>query len=223
MLMGRSLKYDIPGTDWRRSALDLAENGVAGLFGPAAERPKDIVLEVGFGRGEFLLQWARRDPNKAFVGVEVSYKRVLKMARKVAWAGLENVRLLEGRGEVIVRDLIEDASLYEVWVNFSDPWPKDRHASRRVIQPPFVADVSRCLIPGGVLHVATDSPIYAAQINDVLVGEGRLSNDFEPDAWRSQVPGRIATGYEEEWRRVGRSLYFFDYRRQLEVAAGVGS
>ncbi|MFP6641881.1 MAG: tRNA (guanosine(46)-N7)-methyltransferase TrmB [Myxococcota bacterium] len=217
--MGRSLKYDIPGTDWRCTPLDLAERGVAGLFTGGSEGPKEVVLEVGFGRGEFLLEWAQRAPATAFVGVEVSYKRVLKMARKVARAGLQNVRLLEGRGETIVRDLIEETSLREVWVNFSDPWPKDRHADRRVIQSPFVTHVVRCLVPGGVLHVATDSPLYAAQIQSVLSAELGLRNDFAPDAWRSQVPGRSPTGYEEEWRSKGRSLYFFDYRRRLQLGS----
>ena len=84
--MSRALKYDIPGEDWRRTSLDLADLGVKGLFQTGSEAPKRFVLEVGFGRGEFLLDLAAGDPDTAFIGVEVSYKRVLKMARKVAVA-----------------------------------------------------------------------------------------------------------------------------------------
>ncbi|MEE3327237.1 MAG: tRNA (guanosine(46)-N7)-methyltransferase TrmB [Myxococcota bacterium] len=221
--MSRALKYDIPGEDWRRTSLDLADLGVKGLFERGAEAPKRFVLEVGFGRGEFLLELACREPGTAFVGVEVSYKRVLKMARKVAVAGLENVRLLEGRGEVILGELIADASLDEIWVNFSDPWPKERHASRRVIQSGFVAHVARCLLPGGILHVATDDPTYAQQIHAVLSAEPALANEFPEQSWRSAVPGRIRTGYEEDWLREGRSLFFFDYRCKGQVVEGGGS
>ena len=221
--MSRALKYDIPGTDWRRTSLDLAESGVEGLFLDSNTISKRIVLEVGFGRGEFLLELARSAPGTAFVGVEVSYKRVLKMARKLAFAGIENVRLLEGRGEVIVGELIGDACLAEVWVNFSDPWPKDRHASRRLIRPSFVAEVVRCLTEGGVLHVATDDEVYAGQIDQVLSAERKLINDFGPDPWRSEVPGRIQTGYQEDWLRDGRSMHFFDYQKQMKADTGVVS
>lgn len=218
--MGRSLKYEIHGTDWRRSVLDLVECGVGGLFASEMEEPKEVTLEIGFGRGEFLLELARLSPSTAYLGVEVSYKRVLKMARKVAQARLRNVRLLEGRAEVLVGQLIEPATLSDVWINFSDPWPKDRHAGRRLIQPPLVADVVRCLIPGGVLHVATDDGLYAEQIDRVLSSESRLENAFAPARWLNDVPGRIRTGYEVDWREQGRSLYFFDYRRWPESALG---
>ena len=60
--------------------------------------------------------------------------------------------------------------LDEIWINFSDPWPKTRHAHRRLIQPPFVADVARALRPGGRLFVATDDVPYAHQIDEVLAG-----------------------------------------------------
>ena len=211
--MSRALKYDIPGEDWRRTSLDLADLGIQGLFKTGSDAPKRFVLEVGFGRGEFLLDLAAREPETAFVGVEVSYKRVLKMARKVAVAGLENVRLLEGRGEVILGELVREACLDEVWVNFSDPWPKERHASRRVIQSGFVAHVARCLVPGGLFHVATDDPTYAEQIDSVLSSEKALANEHGDQSWLSEVPGRVRTGYQDDWLREGRSLFFFDYRR----------
>ena len=63
--MGRSLKYDIPGTDWRRSVLELSERGFAGLFAESLEAPFDVVLEIGFGRGEFLLDLAAKSPGKS--------------------------------------------------------------------------------------------------------------------------------------------------------------
>jgi len=211
--MPRSLKYEIPGTDWRRSSLELAELGFAGLFAPELEHPRECVLEVGFGRGEFLLELAAKQPDAAFLGVEVSFKRVLKMARKVGRAGLRNVRLMEARGEVVLADLLPQRCLDALWVNFSDPWPKDRHAGRRLIQAEFVANAARCLVPGGTLHVATDDVAYAQQIRDVLASQFRLENVFAPEAWRGDVPGRIQTGYEIDWRAEGRPLHFFAARR----------
>jgi len=211
--MGRSLKYDIPGTDWRRSALDVPAEDLPGFFSDTLEAPFDVVLEIGFGRGEFLLDLAAKAPTTAFIGVEISFKRVLKMARKLARSGLENVRIVEGRAEVIVRDLIPIGSLAEVWINFSDPWPKDRHAERRLIRPPFIAELAPRLRPGGLLHVATDHPPYAEQIDAVLSAETGLESTHLGQPWLPEIPGRMHTGYETEWRAEGRALHFFEYRR----------
>jgi len=211
--MSRTLKYDIPGIDWRRSLADAYEFGVHSLFEPEYEAPFPLVVEIGFGRGEFLLELAAKHPELAFLGVEVSWKRVLKMARKVARSELENVRLVAGKGEAVVGDCLPEASVRDVWINFSDPWPKAAHAGRRIFQPPFVAGVARVLEPGGLLRVATDDPDYAAQIDEVLSGETLLENTYAPSAWVNEVADRIMTSYERDWRDEGRTMHFFDYVR----------
>jgi len=215
--MPRSLKYEIPGADWRSTPLEAAECGVPALFAPQLEPPFEMVLEIGFGRGEFLLDLAAKEPCTAFLGVEVSFKRTLKMARKLARAGLDNVRLLEARGQVVVKDILPRASLREIWINFSDPWPKDRHATRRLVQPDTVHDAALCLAPGGTLHVTTDNATYADQIDAVLTDEALLENVFAPEPFLREVAGRMYTGYESEWRAQGRPLHFFAYRRPVSV------
>ncbi|MCR9097567.1 MAG: tRNA (guanosine(46)-N7)-methyltransferase TrmB [bacterium] len=212
--MGRSLKYEIPGVD-PRVALDVwAEKGWSGVFGTAAEAERrSRVLEIGFGRGEFLLDLATSAPDVEFVGVEVSFKRTLKMARKVARAALPNVRLVEARAEEAIRSLPEPGSLDAIWINFSDPWPKTRHAHRRVIQPEFVAAAAAALCEGGHLYVATDDVPYAHQMDEVLSAEPALQNAYAPWPFVSEVRGRRRTGYESQWREEGRPMHFFAYQR----------
>ena len=215
--MGRSLKYDIPGEDPRVSVSDVAAKGWAALFarsGEGSEPPvRQRVVEIGFGRGEFLLAMAEAAPDVEFVGIEISFKRTLKMARKVARAKLQNVRLIEGRAQVALRALFDPGTLHEIWVNFSDPWPKARHAHRRVLQPAFVADAASRLMPGGMLYVATDDVPYAHQIDEVLAGEPSLTNRYAPWPFLPEVEDRLRTGYEEQWRAAGRPLHFFAYAR----------
>jgi len=232
--MGRSLKHEIPGDDPRVSFDEIAGSGWEPLFARARERARAReaedagsasgvelgagdtsarrrVLEVGFGRGEFLLALAASEPASEFVGIEVSWKRGLKMARKVARARLANVLLAVGRGEDALGDLFESRSLAEIWVNFSDPWPKARHAERRLISPSFVARAARALAPGGSLFVATDDVPYAHQIDESLAGEKSLENRYAPLAFLPEVPGRMRTGYEAQWRAESRPLHFFAY------------
>jgi tRNA (guanine-N7-)-methyltransferase len=212
--MARRLKLDIPGPDRRVLPGDVLAKGWAELFAPALREPLRIVLEIGFGRGEFQLALAERSPDVAHVGVEISRKRVLKQARRLAKSEIANVRLVHGTGEAAIAELFGPASLEAVWINFSDPWPKKRHHRRRLVQPPLVAAIADRLACGGLLHVATDDVPYAEHIDAVLAAEPQLANDFAPERWLPEVEGRMPTAYELEWRAEGRPLHFFAYRRR---------
>lgn len=208
--MPRTLKTDIPGPDWRVDLATLEELG-RGVFPPGAGR-RPLVVDLGFGRGEFLMALAEKAPDVDFLGVEVSHKRVLKMARRLARTPFVNLRLCEARAQDVVARALPTGSVRTFWVNFPDPWPKKRHAARRLIQPGFVRELVRALEPDGVLQVATDAVAYAEWIDEVLRDEPGLVNTW-PDAWVSDVADRPRTGYELEWRAEGRPLHFFTYAR----------
>lgn len=216
--MSRTLKYEIPGDDPRLSLADVAATGWDEIFAKTRSSTEDLLggprkrlLEIGFGRGEFLLAMAACSPEIDFIGIEISFKRTLKMARKVARARLGNVRLLEARAQSVLTQLFLPGSLSEIWLNFSDPWPKARHAHRRLVQPEFVRAAARALESGGVFYVATDDVRYAHQIDEVLAAETMLFNQYAPWPYLNDVPGRAYTGYEEQWRAAGRPLHFFAY------------
>jgi tRNA (guanine-N7-)-methyltransferase len=211
--MARSLKYDIPGVDWRVGLGEAGERGIAALFAGCVAEPLPVVVELGFGRGEFLLELAAASPGTPFVGVERSFKRTLKLARRLARTPLRNVRLIEAKAEDVVCSVLPDAGVSHFWINFPDPWPKKRHFERRLIQPAFAALLARRLAAGGLLDVATDHEGYAAWIDEVLRSEPRLLNAFAPEPFRREVAGRTQTAYEREWRAEGRSLHFFRYAR----------
>lgn len=212
--MARTLKRDIPGLDWRVSEEDVRAKGWPALFAGDVDPGAPLVVEIGFGRGEFLLELALAAPRTPHVGVEYSSKRVLKMARRLARAELRNVRLLDGLGEVAIRDLLQEGSVGEFWVNFPDPWPKKRHHRRRLLQPELIHEAALRLVPGGRLHVATDHEGYAEAIDAALAEEALLENALAPAPFLRDVPGRTPTAYEIEWRAEGRSLHFFEYVRR---------
>jgi tRNA (guanine-N7-)-methyltransferase len=208
------MRFDIPGADRRVGFEDLRDLGLAAAFAPDVAAPLPLVVEIGFGRGEFLMALAAASPERAFLGVEHSSKRVLKMARRVARAGLANLRLVQARGEDVVRELLPHGSVATFWINFPDPWPKKRHARRRLVQAELVHELALRLVPGGELQVATDDVAYAEQIGAALAGELLLENALAPAHCVREVPGRLVTAYEREWRAEGRPLHFFTYRRR---------
>jgi len=214
--MPRKLKFDIPGIDWRVRADELGELGLERLYSPELAPPLRLVVDVGFGRGEFLMELARRDPTTAFLGIEYSFKRVLKMARRLARSDLVNVRLIEAAAERVVGERLPEASVSCFWINFPDPWPKKRHHRRRLIQPDFVRELARRLLAGGELHVATDHVGYAEWIDEVLAAEPSLENACAPERFRRKANDRPTTAYELEWRAKGHPFFSFWYRRRVD-------
>ncbi len=190
-------------------AEDLRERGLAACVGPGA-----VVLEIGFGRAEALIGLAGAHPERAFLGIEISRKRVEKAARRLARAGVATVRLVHAPAEYLLERVVRPASLVEIWISFPDPWPKKRHHKRRLVRPAIAALLARALVPGGVLHVATDHEGYAAWIAEVLAAEPAFENLHAPAPFSRERPDRPETRYEGEFVAEGRPLHYFAYRRR---------
>ena len=131
-------------------------------------REAPLVLEVGSGMGEATAAMAQADPDRDVLAVEVHTPGLGALLRLVEDAGLRNVRVLEGDARDVLARMLARASLDEVRVFFPDPWPKARHAKRRLVTPEFADLVATRLRPGGRLHVATDWSSYAEQVLAVL-------------------------------------------------------
>ncbi len=170
------------------------------------------MLEIGFGRGEALIEMARAAPDRTFLGVEVSRKRALKGARRVDRAEVPNVRIVCSTAEYLLERVLPDGSIAECWVNFPDPWPKKRHHKRRLIRPELVRRIVRVLEPGALLHIATDHAAYATWIAEVMREAPGLRNLHAPDSCSRAQPCRPETGYEAEFLAEGRIISYFEYR-----------
>lgn len=151
-----------------------------------------IELDVGCHRGTFLIASALRFPERFFLGIERQAERVRKTSGKIQRSGLSNALVLHADGWDVVRAL-PDAGVAAVHVLFSDPWPKRRHASRRLISPAFLSECERTLRPGGLLRILTDSLPYSEEIAGHLESMPGLAPTHEPDDYPST---RFQTNFE---------------------------
>ena len=211
--MSRTIPREVVGADWRVSPEQIRRSGWASLFDLPVEAPLRLHVDIGFGGGEFLTELALRNPDTAFVGIEISFKRVLKLARRLARSELRNIRLVGIDAAWVVREAFQDDSVSVFWINFPDPWPRRRHQPRRLIEPRFARQLAQKLAFGGSLHVATDHPDYAETIGSVLAGERLLENLSAPAPHRSERPDTLPTTYQRAWDTQGSSCRFFHYRR----------
>ena len=131
-------------------------------------RTAPLVLEIGSGTGEAALAMAAADPARDLLAVDVHTPGVATLLRGIEHEALTNVRVAEGDGLQVLSRAVTTGSLDEVRVFFPDPWPKAKHAKRRLVTPSFAALVADRLRPGGRLHVATDWTSYAEQVLEVV-------------------------------------------------------
>jgi tRNA (guanine-N7-)-methyltransferase len=179
-----------------------------GLAGPrplsAAKvfgREAPLVLEIGSGMGEATAAMAAADPARDVLAVEVHTPGLGNLLRLVEAGGLTNVRVLEADAREVLRELLGPDSLDEVRVFFPDPWPKARHAKRRLVTPEFADLVASRLRPGGRLHVATDWASYAEQVLAVLGAHPSY------EVVSRDRGARPVTRFEQRGRDAGRRSY----------------
>ena len=188
---------------------ETAPLDLAAPFGRDARR----VLDVGFGDGEALATNALNNPGVDYVGVEVHEPGIGHLLLLLEQAAIGNVRVIARDASEVV-PLIADASFDAVDLFFPDPWPKKRHHKRRLVQPPFVAELKRVLKRGGFLHVATDWADYARHTREVLAQSADLVPVEAADLCHNPLALRPPTKFERRGRRLGHEVVDLFYRKQ---------
>ncbi|HEU4959456.1 MAG TPA: tRNA (guanosine(46)-N7)-methyltransferase TrmB [Sphingomonas sp.] len=179
------------------------------LFGD--DRP--LEFEIGFGAGEHLAAQAAAHPGRGYIGCEPFLNGVVGALGHINEGGLANVRLHMGDA-LTVLERLPDASLDRLYLLHPDPWPKARHAKRRMVNPGPLDVVAAKLKPGGEFRLGTDDPTYCRW--SMMVMNAR--RDF---AWQARTPGDFLTRpadwpetrYERKARRQGHEVWYFRYLR----------
>jgi tRNA (guanine-N7-)-methyltransferase len=175
----------------------LVRLDLAGLFGNS----NPVILEIGSGKGRFLIASAAEQPAVNFIGIEKSlhYHRVIR--ERVGKRALPNVRLINFDAFAVLRDMIPDASLQEIHIYFPDPWPRKREQKRRIIRAEALTEMRRTLVPGGTGIYVTDHREYFEIAAPLIAGFFRTE---------TRIPGPDdppRTNYEAKYRAEGRETY----------------
>ncbi|MEQ9618537.1 MAG: tRNA (guanosine(46)-N7)-methyltransferase TrmB [Deltaproteobacteria bacterium] len=188
--------------------LDISEHlipvDLPELFGNSG----DCALEIGFGDGDFLSESAIRQPGKNFLGIEVKKRRFNKAVKTALRKGLGNIKFLHIDANVAVGEIFYPDSFSTVYINFPDPWPKDRHQKHRIINAEFLEKLSRVMKRNAKLDIASDHKDYIfnalARLNNITFFE----SEYRGSGYLNHVPERPLTTYEREFREEGRKIYY---------------
>jgi tRNA (guanine-N7-)-methyltransferase len=155
-----------------------------------------VEIDLGCGDGAFLTAIARANLQHNFLGIERLLGRIRTVCRKIAQADLKNARVIRLPAAVALEHLIPSESVTAFHLLFPDPWPKRRHHRRRAFTIEFLRSLHRALVPGGLLHVATDHEDYFRQIQRVTAA----TNNFRVSAEEYDFP---TTTFEKKFLSTG--------------------
>ncbi len=164
-------------------------------------------IEVGMGKGRFLMNLAAENPDINYIGIERYTSVLYRAIQKMEEAPLSNVHFICMDAELLP-DVFDEKSIEKIYLNFSDPWPKDRHAKRRLTSRQFLARYDRILKPDGVLEFKTDNrDLFDFSLEEVSEAGWKIkasTYDLHHDPVLNE--GNIMTEYEEKFSAKGNPI-----------------
>ena len=167
-----------------------------------------IYLEIGMGKGKFILKHAMTNPDINYIGCEISDSVIYKAAEKAE--GVSNL-LMINKDASLLNDIFEEKEISKIFLNFSDPWPKSRHAKRRLTSERFLSIYKKLLGVDGVVEMKTDNrklfEYSLTKFNEAGWVFEELSLDLHQD--KEDI---ITTEYEDKFVGLGQVIYFVKVR-----------
>lgn len=176
---------------------------------------RPVSLEIGFGNGETLLGLAGARPEENFLGVEVHRPGIGRLLQDLEERAITNLRVLREDAVDLLSTGLPPASLAAVYLLFPDPWPKQRHHKRRILQAGFVESLAQVLRPSGLFLAATDWSDYAGQmLAELEAAADQLENLAGPGQFAPRPAWRPLTRFEQRGLRLGHSVWDLSFRRR---------
>ena len=179
----------------------------AGKWNERFEKPASIRIEIGMGKGRFLHELALLNPDINYIGIEKYSAVLLRAVQKMEEDPKPNLRFVRMDAENIA-DVFAPGEVDRIYLNFSDPWPKDRHAKRRLPSREFLARYDKILVDGGRIEFKTDNRILfdwaVEQLEDTKWKADLITYDLHADP--ALLEGNVMTEYEEKFSSMGNPI-----------------
>ena len=177
-----------------------------GKWNELFENDHPIHIEIGMGKGQFITGMAKAHPEINYIGVEMQVSVVSIALHKLIEQPLPNLKLLHVDGSALT-EYFADSEVDQIYLNFSDPWPKKRHEKRRLTYKTFLAVDEQILRPNGEIHFKTDNQGLFEYSLASFSQYGMILKQVWLDLHQSQFEGNIMTEYEEKFSSKGQRIY----------------
>lgn len=167
-----------------------------------------IRIEIGMGKGKFLHELAKENPEINYIGIEKYSSVLLRAIQKMETDPLPNLRFIRMDAEEI-SEVFAEEEIDRIYLNFSDPWPKERHAKRRLTSRQFLERYDKILAPEGTVEFKTDNrPLFEFSLEEVKEAGWVLdASTFDLHHDTKLMEGNVMTEYEEKFSRAGNPIH----------------
>ena len=166
-----------------------------------------LYIEIGMGKGQFIIEMARRNPDKNFIGIEKYSSVLVRALEKCEEDAPENLRFIRMDAEEIL-EVFDTDEVAGIYLNFSDPWPKDRHAKRRLTYRDFWERYKIILKPDGQVIFKTDNrPLFDFSLEEVEIAGWTLENVTFDLHHSEYMEGNVMTEYEAKFSAKGNPIH----------------
>jgi tRNA (guanine-N7-)-methyltransferase len=170
-------------------------------------RQAPVILEIGFGMGDSLIEIAANHPQNNYIGIEVHRPGVGRLLGNIGERALTNLRVMQFDAVEVLKNQIPDNSLSAVYLFFPDPWHKTRHHKRRIVQDDFMQLIRQKLAVHGQFHMATDWDAYARQVLKTMKKAPGFKNCASDDEYMPRPEYRPTTKFERRGERLGHGVW----------------
>ncbi|GGL42434.1 tRNA (guanosine(46)-N7)-methyltransferase TrmB [Sporolactobacillus putidus] len=169
-------------------------------------REAPLNVEIGTGKGQFIVGMAKKHPDENFIGIELHESILVSALQKCLDAEAENVRLINADARGLTELFAED-EVDSIYLNFCDPWPKNRHEKRRLTYQTFLAQYEYVLKNQGIVYFKTDNRGLFEYSLESFSRYGFILQNISLDLHQSQFPDNVMTEYEEKFSAKGQRIY----------------
>lgn len=170
-----------------------------------------VCIEYCAGNGDWVVDQAKRDPRLNWVAVEKQFDRVRKIWSKIKNNALSNLIIVCGEAMTFTRHYLPSSSLEGAFINFPDPWPKQRHYKHRLMSASFIQELHRVLQPTKRVTFVTDDSQYLDETIDLFVSHSPFKPIFALPYFTTDMPGYGTSWFETLWREKGRLIYYSQF------------
>lgn len=176
-----------------------------------------IYIEYCSGNGSWLLDLAAATPQINWIAVEQRLDRARKIWSKTKKNGIKNVLVVLGEGLCFTRNYLKQGSIQEIFVNFPDPWPKDRHAKHRIITPEFLTEVARISAKNAKITMVTDDEPYSGQMREVALDHPNWTSCIPAPYYTNKMEGYGTSYFQQLWESKGKSIFYHQFQINQEI------
>ncbi len=175
-------------------------------------RNAPIEIEYCAGNGAWIIEKAKKHPERNWVAVELQFERVRKIWSKMRNEQLTNLFIVSGEALTFTRYYVPDQSFDAAYVNFPDPWPKEKHAKKRLLQEPFISELARVLTFGATATIVTDHRDYTLQICNTMTSHCAWTPRFSAPYYVTEWDNYGHSYFGELWQEQGVPIHYLQFQ-----------